>query len=615
MTEMNKRHSKSRMRKRSDGASIMLLCLILGMIVLPMVAFLSFEIVRAVTMQEQLRTACEAAALSGAAVLAGSDNLHVMETHNQLSAASLEVFRANALYEVPLSSASAVSNSGHCPAANASSLFVELLDPNSDPPNQPVPMGDTKGRIVHTVGSFGLTPVFGNFLGITGPYTIKGESFARVPQLDIVLCFDVSGSIDDQTPVTFVKRHWDVQQAKIKYTVTTAGAGSPTTGGLAQGRIYDILHPPPEGTGVNAMPPQNLDNASLSSNTRPLSFSSSLRGSPNAGSPPGNYPSNTNVGTSSTFTDLIVNISENSDGTLSVPFTSPGGFYYPNIETVVEAARGNLESINAFNSARCNTVANLSGIAPRIGYKADYLAQAKKKVRPLVQAQAAAKEFFTIMNTNSEVNFGMTCFSTNASSFPTQTDSEYNVSSNYSAGGTGQFPFPGVQLDKTNSKFSEVSSAVDLTVANGSTNMGDALLQAKTMLAGQHRSSAKMAVVMFTDGQPTVPSSGSYPAWYARSIAYQLKDMGVPIYTIGLAQNNEIVPGECNILNDDPNRTITYVDTNGQAQSYTPGGSNAGIGSIAGNGSKFFLVTNSANLRLTFENIARQLVQRITVGE
>lgn len=81
------------------------------------------------------------------------------------------------------------------------------------------------------VGLFGLKPVFGNFLGISGPFTVSADGNGRVPQLDIVLCFDVSGSIDDQTPVTFIKRFWNPSTSRIEYQTTTAKPGAPTPGG------------------------------------------------------------------------------------------------------------------------------------------------------------------------------------------------------------------------------------------------------------------------------------------------------------------------------------------------------------------------------------------------
>lgn len=602
------------MRKRnSKGVSVLFLCVLLGTVILPMVAIFTYEVVRAISMQEQLQASCEAAALTGGAVLAGSDSTDPVATHAELKSAALAIFKANSVYEVPLSTAYEASSKADNPAGNKASLFIELLNPNSTPPNQPVAFGDVNGRVVHAVGAFGLVPVFGAFLGIRGPFTITAEANARVPQLDVVLCFDVSGSIDDQTPVTFVKRYWDLPSLRTKYAVATARSGAPTVGGLATGTIYDILLPPAEGSSVNAVPPQNLDYAA-SGHSRPLSFSTTLRGT-NTGAPPGNYPSGTGLGNSYTFTDMIVNISENADHTLKLPYTSPAGYYYPNLETVVEAARGNLENGATYSAAKLDTVPALAAVMPRSGYKADYLTEARKKVQPLSTAQQAAKDFFTIMNKNTEANFGLTCFSTDAGTAPNETDSERNVATNYSSGGTGNFPRPGVQLSKTDSNYSGCLSAIDQTVANGSTNIGDALSKAKQMLISNGRPGAKRAIVLCTDGQPTVPQSTSYGAWYARSIAYEAKDKSIPIYSVGLAQNSQIIPGECNILNDDPAKSIAYTDPNGTHSSYTPGSSNPGVSYIAGNRGKFFLVTNANYLRLTFENIARQLVQMVTVDD
>lgn len=601
-------------RKRNQrGALIILMCFVIGLIVLPMIGLFTFEIARAMAIREQLRSDCQSAALAGAARLASSDNTDTLQTHQDVVAAAVQAFRANSINEFVLTTADQVSSTSHNPAANDASVFVELLNPNSTPPNQPVALGDPNGRIVHVVGAFGLTPAFGAFLGITGPYTLRSEGYGRVPQLDIVLCFDVSGSIDDQTPVTFVRRYWSQAQNSVKHVVIPAKPGAPTSGGLASGRLYDIVGPQPTGTGLNAHHPQSLEQASTSGHARPLDFRPALRGSPNAGSPPGNYP-NGSGGLTYDFTDIVVNIGEGANGALQYPYTSPAGFYYPNIETVVEAARGNLDNATDFNNAKLGTVAELSTVSPQMGYKADYTSCARKKIRPLVDAQDAARDFFTIMNNNTEAHFGFVSFSTNAGTASTETVPAPNIASNYGAGGNGNFPRPGITIDVNQTRYQEILDVIPNTVAYGNTNIGDALLKAKEMLVANHRPGAKRAIVLFTDGQPTAPGSGGQPWSHARNIAQQIKNEGMPIYTIGLAQNNQIVPGECNILNDDPTKTVFYTDQQGQAQSYTPGPANPGVSYIAGNGGKFFLVTNTANLRYTFENIARQLVQLVALN-
>lgn len=604
---------KARLRRNQKGAMIIFTCFLIGLIALPIIGMFTFEVVRATAIREQLRSASQAAALAGAAKLASSDNTDPTTTHNDAITAAIQTFRANFINEFPLNAAVHTNDKHYNPPADEAGIFVELLDPNSTPPNQPVSIGDTNGRIVHVVGSFGLKPVFGTFLGINGPFTMLSEGNGRVPQLDLVLCFDVSGSIDDQTPVSFIKRYWNNTTSRIEYTLINAKPGAPTPGGMAHGPMFDIVGPPPTGTGLNAHLPQTLEASSSGGIQRKLTFSPSLRGTPNVGSPPGNYPAGGGLGNQYTYTDLIINISEGTGGVLNVPFTSPAGYYYPNIETVVEAARGNLENAVVFNNARLNTVPELATVSPQAGYQADYIQNARKKIRPLYDAQEAAKEFFTIMNTNTEANFGLVSFSTVAGTSPSETYQANNISGNYPAGGVGNFPRPAITLNKTDTKYNDVINALPTTVAYGATNIGDALLKAKDQLVAEHRPGARQAIVLFTDGQPTAPGSGGNPWSHARDAAHQIKNEGIPIYTIGLAQNSQVIPGECNILNSDPNQPVSYTDQFGNPQTYTPGPSNPGVSYIAGNKGKFFLVTSTAHLRLTFENIARQLVQLVRV--
>ncbi len=609
---MNKPQRSERTSRSPRGIMILFLCLFMGLIALCMISLLSFEVIHACSVRDQLRSACESAALAGAARLASSDQQDPVQTHNDTINAALEAFRANAINGNALTNATQTTVEDYNPAGNAGGIMVQLLNPNSVPPNQPVTIGDPNGRIVRVLGSFGLKPVFGVFCHLPGPYTIRGVGFGQVPQLDMVMCFDVSGSIDDQTPVTLVKRYWDNSAGRIKYDITDAKPGAPTLNGKAQGRIYDILLPPATGTNFGGSFPQGLEEAGNGGNQRPLDFSPSLRGNPNQGAPPGNYPGGGGLGNNYTFTDSIVNIHEDvSNHSMNLPWTSPAGYVYTNWQQVVEIARGNFENITVFNSAKLDTVPEFTGLLPRAGYQADYFQNAHMMCRPIGDAQSAAQTFFTIMNTNTEAHFGLVAFSTIGGSTPSETMSAPNVSSNYAPGGNGDFPRPGIPLHSVNTKYAEIMAALPTTVACGNTNIGDAVNKARQQLVAEGRPSARKAIIVFTDGQPT--AGGGDPWGYARDAATQCQAAGIPIYTIGLAQNNAIIPGECNILNDDPNRQVNYTDSFGQPQSYTPGPNNPGISYIAGNGGKFFLVTSTQNLRLTFENIARQLVQLVRV--
>lgn len=576
--------------RNAGGQSVVVMVVVIALLILCPIGLFSFEVNRAESCRQQLRAACESAALAAAATLASQDNLDPVEGHTQAMQTALTSFQQNSVLGVSLRDA-AIGGSEDVPESEKSSLFIEFLDPNSD--NQPVTIGDPDGKIVRVTASFGLKPAFGQFLGI-GTVPMRVTNSGGVPDLDVVLCFDVSGSIDDQTRVSFVKREWngDTATGNIRYTIASTRSGAPA-GTRANGRLYDILGPVPSGTRVNAMAPQYLS-LSTSSTRWPLTFSETgtptrgLRGTTEAGSRPGNRGSSTiTSGTAYHFTDLVVNI----DGRNTFAgITTPDGYAFPNIGTVVEAARGNLEN----NTVFVNSGANRSlptNIQPRAGYKAKYLQLAAEALSPLGEAQRASADFFTIMNTNTRGHFSLICFSDNAGVTATTTYNESNVDDTYTPAGTANFPIPNIALNPATgvTNYSTITSVLPTTRATTSTNIGEALSRAVGQLRSNSRPGSKKAIVLFTDGMPTAPASD--PEGNARAAARSARDAGIPIYSIGLAQNPEIIPGEV--------RCLTHTNS-----SPTTGG----VSGIAGNGGVFFLVTDAADLRKTFENIARQLV-------
>jgi hypothetical protein len=124
-------------------------------------------------------------------------------------------------------------------------------------------------------------------------------------------------------------------------------------------------------------------------------------------------------------------------------------------------------------------------------------------------------------------------------------------------------------------------------------NIGAALHKAVQTLKSDSRKGSVRAIVLFTDGQPSDGGPLDNDPWMnARKAAQEAREEGIAIYTIGLAQNPAIMPGEIDILND----------TNKDPAS-------GGVAAIAGNGGTFNLVTDSKKLRVAFEKIARRLVE------
>ena len=583
--------------RSKTGQSLIIMIFVLAFLILGVAGMFTFEISRANLAREQLRSACQAAALAGAATLASSDLSDTAQAQRDAMAAAMVVFKKNLVIGSALTGATqsqTIDPLFENRTTGASLVFFELLDPNNA--NSVVQIGNPDGKILRVTASFGLQPSFGSYLGL-GTLPIEGVASAGVPQLDLVLCFDVSGSIDDQTPVSFVKRFWDGTQGKVVHKIISARSGSPA-GALAEGTIFNIIGPPATGSGLNANYPQDLSSAGTGC-SYPLYFSENsgygsnsapgLRGSSNAGAAPGNYPGlGAGSGGQYTFTDLVVNLDGN---THFDSFTTTNGFSFPDLATVVEAARGNLENDQVFHDSKADTAVS---VTPRTGYQQEYFRNALINTHPIYDAQQAAHLFYTILNHDTDAHFGIVCFNGTAATSATDATNDTNVDSNYGPAGSGSFPKPNISVVKTTgvSNYNTIISQLPNTRASGNTNIGDAVDKAITQLKNNGRIGARKAIIVFTDGQPTSGNPLDADPWSnARKAAVKAKNEGIPIYTIGLAQTPKIIPGEKAILNDWDNNH-----------------SSGGIAAIAGNGGRFFLVTNQQNLRLVFENLARQLV-------
>lgn len=591
-------HKNQRIGRPSNGQAMVVLGLILAVFAVMAVGLFGFEVSRMELAREQLRAACDSASLAAAATLANSDNVSTSSAQTQAMNTALTTFQQNEIIGVSLSGATIATSSTAVPGANQGSLSFQFLDPHNN--NQPVGLGDPRGKIIQVNGAFWVQPAFGQYLGLSSA-PVRVSSLGGVPALDIALCFDVSASIDDQTPVTFVRRQWNPALAKVDYIVPPTRAGSPA-GALAQGRIYDIVVPTPTGSSLDGLYPQNLSDANdTNKNSYPLHFSEKrgtgqalgLRGATDAGSPPGNFPPGVSgTGDQYTFTDMVVNI----DGNLQFGGITSNGFDFPDIATVVEASRGNLETNALFTASKANTGLPAT-VQPKAGYQAEYQRLAAANIHPLGDAQSAAQQFLSVMNNNTDAHFCLVAFTSNAGTSANGTFRASKIDSNYAAGGTGNFPVPLIALNsaQTATNYSSAYNALTTTVAISGTNIGDAVNTAVTQLTRNSRPGAQKAIVLFTDGQPTSGGPLNNDPWInARRAAVAAKTAGIPVYCIGLAQNPAIVVGETSILND------TNADPN-----------SGGIAAIAGNGGKFFLVTDVRNLRFTFENIARQLVQLV----
>jgi hypothetical protein len=346
------------------------------MILMPLV-FLGYEFLRYTTVQQELQSVCEAAALAGAVGIAtngGSTANNIWTLDAQAMNGAYLCFCENSVTDCQFNSVDAPNPNVNSDAA-ITNVYVQgqyfnnsapwsnvavhtakvnfiLLDNAGNQTNWSAAAGYTQSPLtpaarLQVVAYYGYSlPILGG-IGI-GPFTMTASATGGLPQLDIVLCFDVSGSMDDFTNVSFVNRYWvnwnGVGKAGSTMSATDAdniaayaGAGldhTNWTGGCieydvcqsAGGMTYSSNSPywtqAPDssssgplyyvagcagsassfnGTAVNVQPPMNLNQAIEFPNK--LWFSAAQRStqiagppypSSELGMPPGNYPAGTN---------------------------------------------------------------------------------------------------------------------------------------------------------------------------------------------------------------------------------------------------------------------------------------------------------------------------------
>jgi hypothetical protein len=148
---------------------------------------------------------------------------------------------------------------------------------------------------------------------------MSAASFGGLPQVDAVVVFDFSGSMDDFTSVLFVRRewYWPPQGSKLGtlgmplYSVVTGtSAGSNNLFSNYLRWNYTIQ---PAGSGTNVLPPQNIQ-AVGSGNVavgNPLSYTNALRANP--------------IFCPQWMGSSCMSSGGNSDTVHFMPFMSPGG--------------------------------------------------------------------------------------------------------------------------------------------------------------------------------------------------------------------------------------------------------------------------------------------------
>jgi Flp pilus assembly protein TadG len=666
-------------RSKKGGSTIVLIIFLAFLVILPL-GLLGYELGRSFLVQQELRNVCDSAALSGSAAMASAPESETYtQRQNDALTTAYNTFEQNSILQTPLNTGNvSVINDPNTiapatPTVHHAIVSLQLLDQNGNWVAIGTPAASMLCQAYWTDA-----PIWGptKLLPVASQYTIGASSNGGLPQLDIVVCMDVSGSMDDQTPARFVNRYWDVTTnpgvGQLNWNRTVANGGNPGYGNT----LYNVLNLTSvgtyTGTALNFYPPQNLADASyqgtdangtsflwsetpnagtfvyshlkgLRSNTSISGFKTATM--PEAGMPPGNCnPATPNVSitpagatsnnphlqdASGGFTDLVADMGWNSAGTSGG--TSINGFSFPNVETAVEASRGNMESDAVMESA-CGypgQPAKIPAILPGrgSGYFGAYYTWLLQNASPISAGRLALYNFYNTMNISSNCHLGLICFSTGIGNSPSSVfasnppaaGDNYRIDPSYAAGGTGTFPNPACPINSADSQLTDFNTVItaddgSLTapplqwasntyplIPEGATDISDSLSAALGILTdgsadanplnGSYRPTAKKAIVLFTDGVPNIPggqTTASNDALAQATIAGG-SNVNIPIYTIGLATNPGIVSLENNLLGTT--------------------GPPVGIAGLSGNNAIYVNVSNAAQLDQAFQTIARSLCQ------
>lgn len=525
------------------------------------IGFFAAEIWYAQLASAQLKNCCDAASIGAAAALASSKNTDNLskQAYSELSrrtakALALKLFQnssvvgsaLNGVVEVP--NVSNIADSLPCGKAAVSIKFLNASG-----------MEAADGKRVAVSAAYGVRPLSGKLLG-SNKYIVTASGHSAAAKLDLSFCLDDSASMATDTPIVMVRREWDPATSSIKYV--------------------DIYHGVAKKTGSQGIPEPTYLGANSPEQGWRTTFSPSLRGTTgDVGVPPGNYPNLSPYSASSNvFTDRLVNPNTAADGSFQP--CAVDGYSFPDLATLVEAERGNLESLQLFKDSKADTA--VKKVTPRAGYKEAYEKMALLKVEPFSQAKTEIKKFFEMMDTNTDSHFALIPFSQKAAASESDEQSDWRVSPAYPQGGKVNYPFNQVAFAQTSSRYADVRSKIDTYHLHGGTRIQDSIDNSIALLNNhsQSRSDARKAILLFTDGDPTA-KKGEDAVQQCFDAAGRAKEKGIAIYAIGFLHGGR---------NSRSEATLQGIVDRG-----APGG-------------KLFVVQEVSGLHEVFRLISRQLV-------
>lgn len=210
------RQESCRVPRSASGVAIIVMATVLALVVLPIVGVFVFELNRYQFTMQAVSKACDAAALAGGAKLVSAETdfanpnaaLRREQKQRQARAAVIDFMRKQRILGIGLDNALEVVPIGG--VLTASGLDANKCRINvfpADPANNyaAVAFGSPLGRAIKVEAIFNEVPSFLSHMGFD-KVPVFASATSGMPRIEVIICLDLSGSMDDCTRVSLVKK-------------------------------------------------------------------------------------------------------------------------------------------------------------------------------------------------------------------------------------------------------------------------------------------------------------------------------------------------------------------------------------------------------------------------
>lgn len=502
------------MAVRDKQGTISIIVALLALAVM-CIGFFSIELWFAQLAMCELKNCSDAASMGAAASLVSAkdpeplpdgrpgpiNDAYKRKTRETAKEAALKIMLQSSVIGHPLENARIVADASQVTdlQPGGSAVSVRFVDAHGKE--------SVSGKHIQIDTATAVAPMSGHLLGLSS-YIVRARGTSAAAKLDLAFCLDDSLSMATDTPISMVYRGWNG---------TTAIQHLPFYNGLAR-----------KGKTIGVPEPTYLGSTTGEEST----FDGNARGpAGDVGTPPGpgaNATITPPATTATNFTDRVINL----DGKPTFEGGQYEGLAFPDVATLVEASRGNLDSKGAFESSLANTVVP-KGITPNPHYKEVYERWALKQVEPFNSAKFEVKRFFDLLEANTDSHFSLVPFSQRAAKSEDDKMLDWPVSIKYPVRKKIDFDFQKVGFRHENSQYDAVKATIDTYKLHGGTAIPYAIDEAVASFESHSRPDARRAILLFTDGEPTSQNGSDAAVEESIAAAKKAAPKGITIFAIG----------------------------------------------------------------------------------